>query len=581
MGTAGMSPFETIAEVDDAITRNRLRLAAMAPDDPDRHSAQSSLAYALFSRYMITGDDRVFHEAVAVARQAVTAETIPDPQLVLVWGMTAHLRELGGHEPVAEHPPVDPPVPSDRVTTLRIAHGDAEAALASWEAGRAFLLASALITRHELDRLRAAEPALADRFVALRARLSVDSPFDRDADATRRYEALTHEWNALLEQIRARHGFDRFLLRPPVTFAELAPAAAEGPVIAVNLDPARCDAFVLRDGGVAVVRLPRLRVDELAEQAGVFRDAIAALYDPSAGPDRLVRGAAGRVVVDTLAWLWDVLAGPVLEAAGLAVHPGGGAPWPRVWWAPAGPLTFLPLHAAGRHDSPGESVLDRAVSSYTPTLRALLHSRARPATTGERLALAVAVPETPGHASLPATTREAAAFAAALTSAGAEPQVLVGPAATAEAVRAALPRAAFVHFACHASSDPADAEASHLLLHDGPLSVTELSRTPLDGAQLAYLSACATARGSATLADDAVHLASALQLAGYPQVIGTLWEVGDDDAARTAEQVHQELARTTGGRPAAAHALHVVTRRMRAERPGSPWTWAAHLHTGA
>jgi CHAT domain-containing protein len=194
------------------------------------------------------------------------------------------------------------------------------------------------------------------------------------------------------------------------------------------------------------------------------------------------------------------------------------------------------------------------------------------------------MPETPGHAALPATAREATAFAAGFTGGGAAPEVLVGPAATGEAVLAALPRAAFAHFACHASSDPLNAEASHLLLHDGPLAVTELSRLPLDGAQLAYLSACATARGSATLADEAVHLASAFQLAGYAQAIGTLWEVGDEVAAHMAEQVHHELARTTDDtthRPAAAHALHAVTRRMRAERPDAPWTWAAHVHSGA
>jgi hypothetical protein len=50
-----------------------------------------------------------------------------------------------------------------------------------------------------------------------------------------------------------------------------------------------------------------------------------------------------------------------------------------------------------------------------------------------------------------------------------------------------------------------------------------------------------------------------------------------------AEQVHHELARTTDDtthRPAAAHALHAVTRRMRAEWPDAPWTWAAHVHSG-
>jgi CHAT domain-containing protein len=130
------------------------------------------------------------------------------------------------------------------------------------------------------------------------------------------------------------------------------------------------------------------------------------------------------------------------------------------------------------------------------------------------------MPDTPGHPPLPATAREANEFVGAF----AGTDLLVGASATREAVRAALPGAATVHFACHASSDPVNAEMSHLLLHDGPLSVVELSRLSLVGAELAYLSACATARGSAVLVDEAVHLASAFQLAGYPQAIGTLWE---------------------------------------------------------
>ncbi|TWF75652.1 CHAT domain-containing protein [Pseudonocardia hierapolitana] len=568
MGTAASSPFEMMAETNDTIARSRLKLSALPPDHPDRRAEQIALARALFNRYLVTTEDAAFHDAVDAARQTISADQTPDAALLHLWGMTALVRDPADHQ--AQSAAVAPV--SNPFVTLRIGDGDGEGALTAWETGRAHLLTSALITRHELDRLQAADPGLAARIVAVRERMRAGSLFATNPPA---------EWNALLEQIRALPGFDRFLLPPTVTFAELAPAAAHGPVIAVNVDHSRCDALVLRDGAAAVVPLPRLRLDQLAEQADAFRAAIGMLASPE--PDPLVRGMAGRVVVDTLAWLWDVLAEPALEAAGATVHPGGGAPWPRVWWSVGGPLSFLPLHAAGRHDVPGASVLDRAVSSYTPTVRALLHSRARPTPTGPRTALAVAMPETPDHAALPATAREATAFAAGFTGRGVSPEVLVGPAATGEAVRAALPRAAFAHFACHASSDPLNAEASHLLLHDGPLPVTELSRLPLEGAELAYLSACATARGSATLADEAVHLASAFQLAGYAQAIGTLWEVGDELAAHIAEQVHHELARTTGtaGRPPAAHALHAVIRRLRAERPDAPWTWASHVHSGA
>jgi CHAT domain-containing protein len=150
-------------------------------------------------------------------------------------------------------------------------------------------------------------------------------------------------------------------------------------------------------------------------------------------------------------------------------------------------------------------------------------------------------------------------------------------------VLAALPEAAIAHFACHASSDPADASASRLLLHDGPLDIIEISQLELGHAELAYLSACATARGSIGLADEAIHIASAFQLAGYAQVVGTLWEIGDRMAARVAAEFHRELAGTVHDpvRPAGAHALHAVIRRLRAELPTQPWVWAAYLHAGA
>ena len=53
-----------------------------------------------------------------------------------------------------------------------------------------------------------------------------------------------------------------------------------------------------------------------------------------------------------------------------------------MWWCPTGPLTILPIHAAGHHaDSVSgttptkQSVLDRVVSSYAPTLSALIRAR--------------------------------------------------------------------------------------------------------------------------------------------------------------------------------------------------------------
>lgn len=155
----------------------------------------------------------------------------------------------------------------------------------------------------------------------------------------------------------------------------------------------------------------------------------------------------------------------------------------------------------------------------------------------------------------------------------------MGPDATRAAVRAALPTATLVHFACHASSDPLAPWAGHLALHDGPLSAAEISELRLDGTELAYLSACSTAGVSAVLADESIHISSAFQLAGYAQAVGTPWIVADGIAARVATEFHRELSagaiRTSG-----AAALHTVLRRLRADGVG-PQHWAAYVHSGA
>jgi len=133
-----------------------------------------------------------------------------------------------------------------------------------------------------------------------------------------------------------------------------------------------------------------------------------------------------------------------------------------------------------------------------------------------------------------------------------------------------------VHVACHAHNDPISPSKSHLLLHDRVMSVAEVSRLRLEHAELAYLSACSTARGSAGLADEAIHIVSAFQLAGYRHVVGALWLVQDATAAGVAEGFYSGLADGMSQ----ADALHAVIRDLRDEQPLAPSQWAAYVHAG-
>jgi CHAT domain-containing protein len=97
------------------------------------------------------------------------------------------------------------------------------------------------------------------------------------------------------------------------------------------------------------------------------------------------------------------------------------------------------------------------------------------------------------------------------------------------------------------------------------------------GGYLAYLSACSTAYGGTGLLDEAIHLASAFQAAGFQHVVATLWPVGDTAALRRAGQIHTQLK--NGATPALA--VHQAVHAARSASPGTPSAWASHVHFGA
>ncbi|KAA9158558.1 CHAT domain-containing protein [Amycolatopsis acidicola] len=443
----------------------------------------------------------------------------------------------------------------------------AQRALSLLEAGRAVLLSQLLDTRGDLTDLRDARPELAARFTGLRELLDAD---DENADRI----ALAGELAATLREIRNVDGFGTFALPPGP--AELRAAAAEGPIVTLNLAHGG-HALLLTTEGVTALPLPGLTASAVIDQINTFHVALREAYDPDAD-----RAAAQTVLSDVLKWLWDNVTGPVLDELGYHGTPADGEPWPRCWWAPGGYFSLLPLHAAGHHDDAGgRTVMDRVVSSYTPTIRSLRHARRRPSAERPCRSLIVAMPSTPGLSEL----RNVRAEAELLT--GILPGAITLTEPEREQVLAELPRHAIAHFACHGSYDVENPAAGRLLLRDherNPLTVGDFNAVNLDGARLAYLSACHTAVNiSDTLLDEAMHLAGAVQAAGFPQVIGTLWELDDEVAVEITGDFYRGLAEPGGaldpGR--AARSLHRAVRAQRDLYPATPSLWASHLHFGA
>ncbi|MFJ1673132.1 CHAT domain-containing protein [Streptomyces bottropensis] len=424
--------------------------------------------------------------------------------------------------------------------------------------------------------------------------------------------ALAREWDRLVEQVREMPDFRDFL-RPP-RLETLLPAAAGGPVVIVNVSRWRCDALIVTTRDARNLPLPGLTLDRATEQANLYLRTLqeaeragqehqsaaeAAQAEPGPAAVRAQRRAAQALIdaeqrtdemlQELQQWLWEAVAAPVLQELGMTGRPAPEAPWPRLWWCPTGPLTLLPLHSAGHHGTRDDrvplTVLDRAVCSYTPTLRALLEARTdrrapgEPGAVAEDRFLLVAVEDAPGQVPLDGVTEELDVLARLLPP---EPlTVLRGAAATRRTVGDELARHSWVHFSCHGDQDLTEPSRGGLLLHDGMLTIGDISARH-HRAEFAGLSACKTAVGGVHLLDETITLAAALHYTGYRHVVAALWSVDQEAAAEVFTALYGELVTEDGRlRPqGAACALHDAVRTLRDAFPGEPRLWTPFAHIG-
>jgi CHAT domain len=109
------------------------------------------------------------------------------------------------------------------------------------------------------------------------------------------------------------------------------------------------------------------------------------------------------------------------------------------------------------------------------------------------------------------------------------------------------------HYACHGSQDLGDPFRGALHLHDGPLSIAQITSLQLPNPVLAYVSACDTGRGGTSIPDEGITLASALQIAGYQHVVATLWQIIGFTATGVAKRLYDQVVTVHDGVPPAGH----------------------------
>lgn len=259
---------------------------------------------------------------------------------------------------------------------------------------------------------------------------------------------------------------------------------------------------------------------------------------------------------------------------------------PHITWCLTGPLTFLPIHAAGLYNDENQpKIFDYVVSSYTPTLAAPMSAQRPPTNSHEGIRLlTVSQSATPGQKPLPGTVDEVAAINSLEKSPGRLDIVpLDGDKATVDAVLQRMKECDWIHLACHGIQDAASPIDSAFLLDDGRLTLKEIMKQSFSRAELAVLSACQTAKGDSELADEAIHLAAGMLMTGYKSVVGTMWSIRDDAAPVVAKKFYEYLmGEASGDSSKAAYALHDAVahlRNLRGEKDFS--SWAPFIHLGA
>ncbi|CAE6438445.1 unnamed protein product [Rhizoctonia solani] len=450
-----------------------------------------------------------------------------------------------------------------------------------------------LMLRSPLDELHASHPSLATRLQTVANRLHHAGSESRESQASgsltseqvaQQHRQLAQEYEDRVSQVRALPGFEDFL--QPIKGDRLVRAARNGPIVVINCHNDRCDALAILPGQGTIdhIPLPNFTGKKAQRIRLVMERSVRARQSRERGVERRPVIEQGNDFAsefeNVLQALWYDLIKPILEFLG-CMNVYSAEDLPHITWCPTGALSFLPLHAAGDYDHPNSRVFDYVVSSYTPTLGALLNSTPHSLTSDSRI-LAIGQANTPGHSPLPGTTTELARVQLHMQE-KVQYSELVNHQATTAAALDAMEQHDWVHLACHAHQNVDDPTKSGFFLHDNTLDLATINRRSFKNKGLAYLSACQTATGDERLPDEAVHLASGMLMAGYSSVIATMWSVRDADAPFVADRVYGKLL-TDGklGNGEAGRALHHAVSELREEVGEKAFDrWVPYIHIGS
>ncbi len=384
-------------------------------------------------------------------------------------------------------------------------------------------------------------------------------------------QKLVEERDALISQIQGRPGLEGFLRAP--SFTTLRSAASRGPVILINHCIWRSDILILFHNSLPCA-IPT--ADDFYDRANNLRDELV-----EARKHGLDSVEYQDALCFVLKGLYRLVGKPVIKRLRVLGVPEQS----RIWWCPTSVFCSLPLHAMGpipSSDTSERYFSDLYISSYTPSLSALIESRkASPQTLDKPTLLLVAQPDD----SLPGVKGEIKVIRKLeerVTVTG-----LVSSEATPSSVVEGLRGSRLAHFACHGVLETGKPfEASFRLYGGSRLTLLDMVRSRLPDAEFAFLSCCHAAEiTEESIADEALHLTAAMQYCGFRSVVGTMWEMADTDGRDLAKTFYKSLfSSEEPGVPyyeRTAEALRDATRKLREKRGISLERWVNFVHYGS
>ncbi|KAJ7210130.1 CHAT domain-containing protein [Mycena pura] len=628
LGNSLQSRFKRLGDhcdLDDSILRQRDAMNLTPEGHADKAGRQEGLGNALLHRFAQFRDPHDLEETIHQYTSAAHSTTSPAHKrfhAAWIWALSAHITQhpsllqayhvaldllpevawLGLSINDRHHQIIEAGGVVRAAAATAITFGQLEKAVEWLEQGRSIIWGQLVNLRTPVDDLKQKHPELAEEFVLISAHLESTTnrgsdlqPTDPGTQKSLQSIAQQAHENAqkrvvLLNKIRELEGFQHFLL--PKTMSELSPAAQKGPVIFLNVGKTSCDALLLLPGlNVLHEPLPEftpMHVETLTKSFNrlvpyMGRGDIERLHGQREGGSQGLEDDFAHILSE----LWLRLVKPILD--GLAITTPQNDNLPRIWWCPTGPLTSLPIHAAGLYgnaDTFGSKLSDFAISSYTPSLAALIQGfrpMASSLSPHDHQLLAVAQPFAIGQNRLPGTLEEINRIQqCAKDKLPVLP--LIGDEATIARVEEGMKKSTWVHFACHGVQNVhTPTESALLLAGSSQLTLSRIIQLNLPHANFAFLSACQSATGDRKLQEESVHLAAGMLLAGYRGVIATMWSIMDNDAPQVASDVYEHLFRTSPpDSTRAAEALHFATRNYR-EGPGgnkSFFHWVPFIHVG-